>query len=138
MQDLPGQHLFQYLDDDGEPVPVSSSDVNTYIHESMGAEFTARNFRTWHASVIGFALVRAEPEIGLKALTTQVAERLGNTPSIARKSYIHPAVIAAARRDPSVATLLDRSLPRATRWLSIEERGLIRLLDDAHQGATAD
>ena len=47
MQDLPGQHLFQYVDDEGDPVPVSSHDVNGYIHEVMGAQFTAKNFRTW-------------------------------------------------------------------------------------------
>jgi DNA topoisomerase-1 len=134
MQDLAGQHLFQYLDDAREPVPVSSSDVNGYIHDTMGSAFTARNFRTWHASAIGFGLVRADPAIGLKALTTQVADMLGNTPAIARKSYVHPEVLAAAKREPDAVSRLERPLPRATQWLSAEERGLIRFLDNAIRG----
>jgi DNA topoisomerase-1 len=137
MQDLPGQHLFQYLDAEKEPVPVSSNDVNGYIHETMGEVFTARNFRTWHASAIGFGLVRADPAIGLKALSMRVAELLGNTPTIARKSYIHPAVIAAAQRDPGMSVLLQRPLPRSSQWLSAEERGLIDFLDSAGANTTA-
>jgi DNA topoisomerase-1 len=131
MQDLPGQRLFQYLDAEGAPVPVSSEDVNCYIHETMGAEFTARNFRTWTASAIAFGLIRAKPELGLKTMIEQVAGRLGNTPAIARKSYVHPAVIAAARREVGFANLVSAPLPRQTRWLSSEERGLIRFLDAA-------
>ncbi len=130
MQDLPGQHLFQYLDDEGEAVPVSSNDVNAYIHQTMGGAFTARNFRTWHASAIGFGLVRGDPAIGVKALTTQIAQLLGNTAAIARKSYVHPAVVAAARREPDAVKVLERPLPRATQWLSAEERGFIRFLDN--------
>jgi DNA topoisomerase-1 len=96
----------------------------------MGDAFTARNFRTWHASAIGYGLVRADPSIGVKALTTHIAELLGNTPAIARKSYVHPAVIAAAHREPEITSRLESKLPRPTQWLSGEERGLIRFLDD--------
>jgi len=129
MQDLPGQNLFQYLDDSGDPVPVSSGDVNGYIHETMGDQFTARNFRTWTASAIAFGLVCANPQIGLKPLLEQVAERLGNTPAIARKSYVHPAVLAAVQGDAGYTALLPGRLPRATKWLSGDERGLIGFLD---------
>ena len=129
MQDLPGQHLFQYLDDAGEPVAVRSDDVNAYIHETMGEQFTARNFRTWAGSVIGFGLVASDPAIGVKRMVEAVAEQLGNTPAIARKSYVHPSVIAAARRDPEMVARLPKRRPRATPWLSADERGLLSFLD---------
>ncbi|MEO6093477.1 MAG: DNA topoisomerase IB [Novosphingobium sp.] len=129
MQDLPGQNLFQYLDEEGSPVAVGSADVNEYLHEIMGDEFTARNFRTWTASAIAFGMVVADPTIGLKALLDAVSERLGNTPAIVRKSYIHPGVMAAARREPEVLPLLPEKLPAKSRWLSPEERGLIDFLE---------
>ena len=129
MQDLPGQHLFQYLDEAGEAVPVHSHDVNQYLHETMGEEFTARNFRTWAASAIAFGLVQAEPGLGLKAMLETVSVRLGNTPAIARKSYVHPAVVAAARHEPEMLALIPEHLPRKTKWLVREERGLIDFLE---------
>lgn len=131
MQDLPGQHLFQYVDPaSGEAVPVASTDVNAYIHETMGEEFTARNFRTFAASTLAFGELWREPDQPLKALLGTVSARLGNTPAIAGKSYVHPLVMAAARRDPA-APPLPRRLPRATRWLTREERGLLLYLGDA-------
>ena len=130
MQDLPGQHLFQYLDDDGTPTPVHSDDVNDYLHATMGESFTAKHFRTWAASAFAFGRLFAEPGISLKALMVEVSEQLGNTPTIARKSYVHPAVIAAAKRDGS-ARPLPLTLPRATQWLRREERGLIAYLQAA-------
>lgn len=129
MQDLPGQHLFQYVEDDGTVTPISSDDVNRYLRETMGQEFTARNFRTWTASVMGFGLV-VEEGMGLKPMLEAVAERLGNTPAIARKSYIHPAVIAVARRDETLSEALPRTLPRKSRWLGRIERGFLAFLDD--------
>ena len=98
-QDLPGQNLFQYLDDDGEPHPVTSTDVNDYIREATGEDFTAKHFRTWSASVIAFEQICAAGEegIGLKAMLEPVAEALGNTPAISRKSYVHPALIDAVK-----------------------------------------
>jgi DNA topoisomerase-1 len=94
MQDLPGQALFQYLDEEGQPQPVGSEDVNAYLRETMGEDFTAKNFRTWHASAIALeALAEAEGAMTIKALAEEVSQRLGNTPAMARKSYIHPAVI---------------------------------------------
>lgn len=130
-QDLPGQRLFQYLDAEGEARPVTSSDVNAYLREASGADFTAKHFRTWGASVIAFtALVEAGAEgIGIKAMLEPVAEALGNTPAISRKSYVHPALIALA----SAGGLKGRPpirLPRATKYLSPAERGLIAFLDE--------
>jgi len=128
MHDLPGQNLFQYLDADGEAHPVGSADVNDYLAEAMGEPFTAKNFRTWHASVLAFRLLaEAERPLTLKELATEVGAHLGNTPAMARKSYIHPAVIALVERQQKWRARL--SLPRDSRWLSRYERGLIRLLE---------
>ena len=128
MEDLPGQNLFQYVGEDGEPQPVGSAEVNAYLCETMGEHFTAKNFRTWHASVLAFGLLAGSKEqLTIAALTEQVAERLGNTPAIARKSYVHPAVVALVDRQAKWRAGLR--LPRKTRWLSREERGLIELLE---------
>lgn len=129
MQDLPGQHVFQYLDADGELQAVGSSDVNEYLRETMGEDFTAKNFRTWHASVVGLTCLRETGDtVPLKHMLDCVADKLGNTPAIARKSYIHPAVIALVERQ---ADWRDATtLPRATRWLTREERALLELLED--------
>ena len=130
--DLPGQHLFQYVDEDGEACPVTSADVNDYIREASGGDFTAKNFRTWGASVIAFdqMLGAAEQEkarISLKTVLEPVAEALGNTPAISRKSYVHPKLIEAARdrpRDP----LNGMERPRDRKWLSSAEVGLLNFL----------
>lgn len=128
-QDLPGQHLFQYVDADGETRPVTSSDVNDYIRDAMGEDFTAKHFRTWGASAIAFeTLAGAKSDISLKTLLAPVTERLGNTPAIARKSYVHPALIALVKKGQH-AFRSALNLPRATRWLSRAERGLIAFLD---------
>lgn len=134
MQDLPGQHLFQYLDDDGHPTPVGSTEVNEYLRETSGADVTAKSFRTWHASALGVEiLAEAEGKVPLKDLLKQVSERLGNTPAVARRSYIHPAVIALV--DDQQAFRSDLELPRKTRWLSRHERLLIDLLEDGPKAA---
>src|SRR5690606_548302 len=128
MEDLPGQNLFQYLDEDGEPQPVGSAEVNEYLCETMGEHFTAKNFRTWHASVLAFELLAgSKDQQTIAALMEQVAERLGNTPAIARKSYVHPAVIALVDRQAKWRAGLE--LPRKTQWLGRAERGLIELLE---------
>lgn len=129
-QDLPGQQLFQYLDADGVPHPISSSDVNDYIREATGGEFTAKHFRTWAASVIAYrTIVEAGAEgIGVKAMLEPVAAALGNTPAISRKSYVHPALIELAKAG-GLKGEAPVKLPRATRWLQPAERGLIAFLD---------
>lgn len=130
-QDLPGQHLFGWLDDAGEAHPVTSSDVNAYIRDAMGEDFTAKHFRTWGASVIAFeTLATAPSHIGLKTLLEPVTAALGNTPSIARKSYVHPDLIELAKdRDAQAAFRETLALPRTTRYLSRAERGLIAFLE---------
>lgn len=134
MQDLPGQHLFQYLDDSGCACPVGSGEVNAWLREVMGEDFTAKHFRTWRASVLGFsALASARERVSLKALLETVSEHLGNTPAIARKSYVHPAVLGLVERQEEWRQGLR--LPRATRWLSRQERGLIALLEDCPAAA---
>jgi DNA topoisomerase-1 len=128
MQDLPGQHLFQYVNGDGEAHPVNSADVNDYLCEAMGEHFTAKNFRTWHASVMALKLLaEAERPLTLKELTTEVGAHLGNTPAMARKSYIHPAVIALVERQQKWRARLK--LPREGKWLNRYERALIKLLE---------
>lgn len=130
-QDLPGQHLFRWVDDAGESHPVTSSDVNAYIKEAMGETFTAKHFRTWGASVIAFqALATADGYVGLKTMLEPVTDALGNTPAIARKSYVHPRLIALTKnREEQAAFRARLRLPRATRHLTRYERGLIAFLE---------
>ncbi|MBO9498063.1 MAG: DNA topoisomerase IB [Novosphingobium sp.] len=127
MQELPGQRLFQYRDAGGEFHPIRSSEVNAYIHETMGEEYTAKDFRTWRASVLAFEyLMEAGDGPRLKGMLAHVAEHLCNTPAIARKSYIHPALIELAKTGKG--RKLPAKLPRATRWLSPGERGFLAFI----------
>lgn len=137
MQDLPGQHLFQFLDEDGEPCPVDSGDVNDYLKATMDEDFTAKHFRTWAASIVGFELIAESDEhVGMKTLLEHVSDQLGNTPAIARKSYVHPAVLALANDTKAQAKFRDKlHLPRGTRWLSRHERGFIEFLGEAPDSA---
>lgn len=129
MQDLPGQNIFKYVDEDGTVHAVGSADVNEYLEEAMGERFTAKNFRTWHGSVLAFDCLRAgEGKVPIKELLSCVAGELGNTPAVTRKSYIHPAVFELMDEQESWRASLK--LPRATRWLTREERGLIEMLQE--------
>jgi len=130
--DLPGRNLFQYLTEDGEACPVTSADVNDYIREASGGDFTAKNFRTWGASVIAFdqmltAQEHQKAKVSLKTVLEPVAEALGNTPAISRKSYVHPKLIEAARDTPRDA-LGGIERPRGRKWLSSTEVGLLDFL----------
>ena len=127
--DLPGQALFQYVGDDGEPHRIGSADVNAYIRDAMGDDFSAKHFRTWGASVIAFATIRAGAAT-LKEVLAPVAAALGNTPAISRKSYVHPRLIAVVG-DGRADEVSRAKLPRPTRYLSAAERGLIEFLADA-------
>ena len=100
----PGQELFQYVDEDGKPQPIDSGDVNDYLREIAGEDFTAKDFRTWvghGAGRLGAAASsrRFDSQAAAKRNVTQaierVAARLGNTPAICRKSYVHPEVVGA-------------------------------------------
>jgi DNA topoisomerase-1 len=106
-QELPGQHLFQYVDDAGGRCPVDSGQVNDYLREAMGQEFTAKDFRTWGATLHAIRLLACTPlpelpsERGYKSKIVEVvkavAEVLRNTPAVCRKSYINPAVFDSWR-----------------------------------------
>ncbi|NIJ17464.1 DNA topoisomerase IB [Sphingobium vermicomposti] len=128
MQDLPGQHLFQYLDEDGVARPISSGDVNAYIADAMGGDFTAKHFRTWGASTVAFETLASGP-VSLNQMIAPVAQALGNTPAISRKSYIHPALIELCKSGQDEWREGLR-LPRSTRYLTRYERGLIAFLDE--------
>ncbi|MCW0234406.1 MAG: DNA topoisomerase IB [Ferrovibrio sp.] len=101
-QDLPGQELFRYRDDDGAVLGVSSADVNRYLRMISGSDITAKDFRTWAGTVLAalalqtFAAPSSQREAkrNLKAALTEVSGKLGNTVAICRKCYIHPLVIA--------------------------------------------
>src|SRR5213083_1950219 len=102
-QDLPGQDLFQYVDDEGEVRNVTSQDVNDYLREITNESFTAKDFRTWAGTVLAAIALGAQGEFetkkqaqaNVKTAVCAVAELLGNTPAICRKCYVHPAIVKA-------------------------------------------
>ncbi len=129
-QDLPGQMLFQYVNGDGTPRPVTSGDVNDYIKDAMGGDFTAKHFRTWSASVIAMdqLLKKAEhARISVKTVVEPVAEALGNTPAISRKSYVHPGLLEAVKED-SRDPLSGMERPAPRKRLSSAEVALLEYL----------
>ena len=136
-QELPGQELFQYLDADGERRTVDSGDVNAYLREVIGEDFTAKDFRTWAGTVLA-ALALAEVERfesqaqakrHVVRAVERVAQSLGNTPAICRKSYIHPAVIETyLEGDGALGSLLDGRAPESVHELRPEESSVLTLL----------
>jgi DNA topoisomerase IB len=132
-QELPGQHLFQYVGDDGRRSPVDSGMVNDYLREAMGEEFTAKDFRTWGATLHAITLLACTDlperpsERALKRKTAQVvkqvAAELRNTPAVCRKSYINPSVFDAWRSGSIHAVFngsLTRAAPRKAETLVLE------------------
>jgi DNA topoisomerase I len=135
-QELPGQMLFQYVNGDGEPKAITSGDVNDYIKEATGGDFTAKHFRTWGASVIAFKQLLKKHEnsrITVKTVVEPVAEALGNTPAISRKSYVHPALLEAVKQDPR-DPLEGIERPPARKGLSSAEAGLLEFLAQGPKG----
>lgn len=132
LRDLPGQELFQYRDDAGEPQPVNSADVNSYLREIAGEDFSSKDFRTWAGTLIAACQLPDEPGTDkaemLRAIEG-VARQLGNTPSIARKCYIHPAVLEAFQ-DAGVreAWMEERGRQNGRKGLVKEEAALLRFL----------
>lgn len=112
-QDLPGHELFQYLDENGELRTIESSDVNDYLREISGQDFTAKDFRTWGGTVtalnaleqLGVFESQTEGKKNVVEAIKQTAERLGNTPAICRKCYIHPGVLDAYMDGSLLSTL---------------------------------
>jgi len=137
-QDLPGQELFQYLDADGTPRSIGSADVNDYLREAAGADFTAKDFRTWHASVQALErLARctagspAEARRLVREALAHVARQLGNTVAVCRKSYVHPRVLACfveGTLADSLACAAGRHGARVPAALRAPERRLMGLL----------
>jgi DNA topoisomerase-1 len=129
-RELPGQDLFQYLDDAGQPQPIDSGAVNEYLQAIAGQEFTAKDFRTWAGTLIAArSLSGPEPRLGMVETAKAVARELGNTAAISRKSYIHPAVLAA-HQDPELLSRWSQSeaRPGTARGLCREETVLLRFL----------
>ena len=137
-RDIPGQELFQYVDDTGQRHSVGSADVNDYLRELTGQEFTAKDFRTWAGTVlaaralaaIGVAETDSEARRRVVEAVEQVAKRLGNTPAICRKCYIHPAVVNAYLCGSAVDVLQTRATDELKRdgELDPAERAVLRLL----------
>ena len=132
-QELPGQHLFEYLDLDGKVRKISSTDVNRYLREKMGQEFGAKDFRTWNGSVLAGSFLskkrKAKNATEAKAVVVEcvkfVAENLRNTPATCRKYYIHPRIVELYQQGK-----LNRSWSaahRPVRGLSNEERAFLSL-----------
>ena len=140
-QDLPGQELFAYLGDDGEVHDVGSSDVNDYLREISGCDFTAKDFRTWAGTALAAEALKEFTEFDSQAAAKRnitsaierVAQRLGNTKAVCRKCYIHPAIIDAYLDRTLVATFQRRAeneLRRSLGRLSGEEAAVLALLEE--------
>lgn len=133
-QELPGNRLFQYVDEDGVVRDVDSGDVNAYLRETMGKNFTAKDFRTWNGTMLAYQALQLLPPPASKTAgerqvvtaVTAVAGLLGNTRAVCRKSYIHPAVIEA---------YLDGGLPRVPE--SRLERGVLAFLQRGRRARAA-
>ena len=138
-RDLPGYELFQYIDDNGQRQVVDSADVNTYLRELTGDDFTAKDFRTWAGTIMaakalagvpGFASA-AEARRNVVKAVEEVASRLGNTKAVCRKCYIHPAVITAYMDGVTLAVSRGRAARSASFGpaLSPEEAAVVRLIE---------
>jgi DNA topoisomerase I len=135
-QDLPGEDLFQYLDDDGVRQTIGSADVNQYIREISGQEFTAKDFRTWAGTLLAiealtqigpFSTQRSAKSNVLKAID-QVAEQLNNTRSVCRKYYVHPAVLASYMEGNLLEHLGNGGKQSAKEDLAADEAAVVGLL----------
>jgi DNA topoisomerase-1 len=138
-RDLPGEELFQYIDDNGDPHPVDSGEVNAYIREIAGEEFTAKDFRTWAGTrlatrALTAAARQAHAATITKAIITEAvretAGQLGNTPTVCRKCYIHPRIFEAFQDEAMHARWTAiAARPRRIRGLSDEEAALVQFLE---------
>ena len=146
-QDLPGQELFQYLDDDDHQHTIDSSDVNDYLREITGQEFTAKDFRTWAGTVLatralqefGTVDTEAEAKKNIVQAIEAVAARLGNTATICRKCYVHPTVLEAYSDGSMLETAKQRAedeMDKALPDLPPEEAAVLVLLQRRLQRET--
>ncbi len=138
-QDLPGQDLFQFVDDDGGRHDVRSEDVNEYLREISGQDFTAKDFRTWAGTVLASVALRefekfdtkAQAKKNVVAAIEAVAAKLGNTPAVCKKCYIHPHVIDSYLDGSLIETLRQRAenaLAKTLRGLPAHEAAVLGLL----------
>jgi DNA topoisomerase I len=138
-QDLPGQELFQYRDQDGTVRDVTSADVNGYLREISGEDITAKDFRTWAGTVLAALALRefervdsqAAAKRNIRAAIARVAARLGNTPTICRQCYIHPAILDRYLEGPladDVETEVTNELREHLGQLPPEEAAVLALL----------
>jgi DNA topoisomerase-1 len=143
-QDLPGQELFQYLDEDGNRHAIGSADVNEYIKQISGGDFTAKDFRTWNGTVLAMRYLRvcqrpSSATAGKRQVSgaiKNVARELGNTPAVARRAYVHPVVVNAYLEGylESEGELVE--VKPASR-LTDEEQCVLRLLEAGAEAQSA-
>jgi len=139
-QEIPGQVLFQYVDDDGQRHAIESDDVNTYVRQISGGDFTAKDFRTWNGTVLAVRFLRLCPQSGSvmagKRQVTEaikdVAKVLGNTPAVCRKAYVHPVVINAYLE----GSLQPGAAVRVRGEMGEEEKCVLHLLEAAAKPLT--
>jgi DNA topoisomerase-1 len=148
-RDLPGQDLFQYLDENGETHTVGSADVNDYLRAITGEDYTAKDFRTWSGTVLAalalqeFEAVDSDAQLKKNVVRAieSVAEKLGNTPSVCRKCYVHPAVLDAYLDGTMLEGLRARaeeSLVEDLKDLQPEEAAVLAMLERRLAQETAD
>jgi DNA topoisomerase-1 len=146
--DLPGQDLFQYIDDDGEPHTVGSADVNEYLQTIAGEDYTAKDFRTWSGTVLAAVALleyekfdsEAQAKKNIVQAIESVAKKLGNTPTICRKCYVHPAVLESYLDGTMLEALrrrAKRQLQEDLHELRPEEAAVLALLQQRLQTASA-
>lgn len=139
-QDIPGQELFQYLDDDGQRQPIDSGDVNAYLREVTGLDFTAKDFRTWAGTVLaalelnelGPCQSQTEGKKNVTQAIKDVAQHLGNRPATCRKYYVHPAILDAYIDGSLFQTMeqpIERKADDSPLELRPEERAVLKLLE---------
>jgi DNA topoisomerase I len=140
-QDMPGQELFVYEDENGTPRDVGSGDVNQYLRKISGADFTAKDFRTWAGTVLAALALREFQEVtkqteakrNIVRAIEAVAKMLGNTPSVCRKCYIHPEVLNSYLAGHTIATIRQRiakKIDRSISQLRPEEAAVLVLLQE--------
>jgi DNA topoisomerase I len=135
-QDLPGQDLFQYLDENGEVRDVTSQDVNEYLRQIAGEDFSAKDFRTWGGTVLAAIALSKQEEFetkkqakgNIKTAICAVAELLGNTPAVCRKCYIHPQIVEAYLKRTRIAGLNGADKESVTPDVRAAERAVLKFL----------
>ena len=126
-QSLPGQELFTYEDDDGEPRSIDSGAVNDYLRAAAACDISAKDFRPWHASALALELLGRTPRPRIGELLNDVAAALRNTAAVCRRSYVHPKIIAACLSDAEISVTPGARV----RGLAARERGLLHFLESA-------